>query len=383
MGLYIGIEGVGVRQSVIACADETGKVLAGYRLLGEPLSLQGTPRLLLRSRLSKLLREIARLTNRTLDELADAVVCIGVAGVTSPFDSETDLSEEIANLDITLGSLICTGDAELVLASHAASTIGSTILCNVNSTAYVATADRKVRYGGWGPAFRNEGSGYWMGKEALQEVAEECSRRSPPSEIWRRVDSWLLEGRLRDYPDWHFASIVWRRYRNRFLTAARGYDVRAALIGFANEMSIHHQWEWRSTVAGLAVPVLGAWEHHDATAAHIVETAAKHLAAQLKRACEGAGTNELTEPLVLYGGVLSHHPRFRRLLVKEVSDSIGTPQRILNAFESGTMRPVCGALLYALGNSKTGKLSLPSPAIIDRLRVQQAHIHREGELKND
>ena len=51
--------------------------------------------------------------------------------------------------------------------------------------------------------------------------------------------------------------------------------------------------------------------------------------------------------------------------------------------KQNTMRPVCGALLFALGNSTTSKLQLPPNSIIDNLINKQSPLHSIGDLKND
>lgn len=383
MSLVIGIEAIGIRQSVVVASDELGNLVGSYRLVGEPLSLHAMDRSLLRTRLSTLLREVARISDRTLNDLADARICVGMSGVTFPFDSEQDLKEEFSRLEVKIESLCCTGDAEIVLASHAGSCEGSVILCNVDAQMYVATAERSVKYGGFGPALGDDGSGYWIGKKALRSVADELSAGADPTPFWKRLDHWLVTAGSRDYPDWQAASIEWRRRRQRYLDAARGYDLRTALIAYANDLSVRQHATWRSIIAGLVIPVMAAWQDGDLTADRIVRSAAQRLAQQFRRACEMAGTAHAVSPVVLYGGVLSHHPKFIRLVADEIAGLMTKPEHFLTAFDVGTMRPACGALLFALGGSTTGNLRLPVPSVIERLRTGHARAHREGKLKND
>jgi N-acetylglucosamine kinase-like BadF-type ATPase len=383
MSLYIGIEGVGFRQSVAVAADGEGKIVATHRMLGEPLALHGTDRGLLRTRLARLIREIARLTGKRLSDLSDSTVCIGLTGVSFPFDAQVDLAEEFEQLEIKVGRLICTGDAEIILASHALSLEGSTLLCGTGSAAYISAPTCRVRFGGWGPAIEDRGSGFWIGTEALRAVTEDVSAGEPSGALWKAIDDWLLNQRTRDYPDWQLGSIMWSTHRRRYSQTERRYDSRTALLSFANQMSVRQYSEWRALVAGLVIPVMAAWDAGDSVAAHIVARAAVQLGALFRQACSYVNTQRVVSPLVMYGGVLVHNPQFLSRVVEAISDTVSRPDRILTPATPGTMRPACGALLLALGRSVTGALALPSAKVMERVQVTQANLHREGDLKND
>jgi len=380
MGIYIGIEGVGVRQSVAAVADSTGEIIAACRMPGEPLSLHSTDREVLRTSLARLIREVANRCGRNTRQLADATLCIGMTGAT--FDAEADLFGEFRKLEIPVSNVVCTGDAEIILASHAISLEGSVLLCNNGATSFVATQDQQVRHGGWGPALGDAGSATWIGKEALREVFEELSDGAESSELWKSIDNWLCGQRSKEYPDWRLASIQWAQHRERHLESGRGrYDQRSALLRFANYMVIHHPWEWRSLVGALVIPVMQLWRNGDKGARDIVENAAKHLARLHKSACARLKAALCPSPLVLYGGVLVHHRDFSDLVLSAIAKGPATPISVVTPSSPGTMRPVCGSLLFALGESRTGNLRLPEKEIVERLRAS-AHKHK-SELSND
>jgi len=172
LALFIGVEGVGMSFSVAVSADETGTVLSSVRLEGAPISLHTTDRRELRSRLAELLRTVCERAEATLEQQRNATVCLGLTGVTFPYDSLIDLPDEFDKMERPVRRLICTGDAEIVFASHAKCDHGSAIVCHMGSTAYVVAGKRRVRYGGWGPVLGDEGSGYWMGRAALRAIGE-------------------------------------------------------------------------------------------------------------------------------------------------------------------------------------------------------------------
>lgn len=384
MTLYVGIEGIGARQSVAVCADEHGRILAHCRLFGEPLTLNATDRRTLRSRLCRLLREITKQLGLTLTDLAQCVVCVGLSGVTCALEAHEELLDELQQLEIAFRKLIVTGDAEIVLVSHAQSLTGSVILCGTDCAAYVSSGTAGVRVGGWGTSIGDEGSGYWIGDETIRAIVEECDAGTDPSILWREVESWLTDpAPVRDYPEWQLASIIWLEHRQRQARTGRANDPRATFLRFASSMSIKYFWEWRAIVSALAIPTMSAWNKADGLATRIMGEAASHLAAKYRCARKRLGADSQPWPLVIYGGALTHHPDFSERVISQLGEGEPFPQTILTPRAEGTMRPVCGALLYALGESRTGELRLPVEEVVHTLREKQSALHREGELKND
>ena len=125
--LFIGIEGVGMRQSVAVAADKTGKIVGAVRL-PEPLSLTSMARESLKFNLPELLRTLChhKGLDRTLNDLSQCTVCIGMTGVTFLYDRDNELRKFLCDeMEINIGKLICTGDPQIIFASHAISNTGS------------------------------------------------------------------------------------------------------------------------------------------------------------------------------------------------------------------------------------------------------------------
>lgn len=382
MSLFIGIEGVGLRSAVAVTADDAGRILSASRAIGEPISLHTTDRHLLRLRLATLLRQVVQGAGRTLNELQDATLCIGLTGVTFPFDAETDLPSEFARLQVQVRSLICTGDAEIAFASHTSSDSGSALLCHMGSTGFATTPRAAARYGGWGPAFGDGGSGYWIGREALRAVSEQHDQQDTLSTLWALIDEWLGSLKKTDYGDWMGAALEWRKRRAQYGQPGSRYDQRTALFAFSHAMSLQKQWQWRAIVSSLTIPVMQAWRLGDRVATRIVEEAACLLVSQYVGACRLLGTQGPLSPLVLYGGVLTHNERFADLVVSKIRHQTGTLPAIVTPRTQGTLRPALGALLFALGGSATGALRLPAPHLIDNLKQSHASA-KWPELDND
>jgi N-acetylglucosamine kinase-like BadF-type ATPase len=382
MVMFVGVEGVGLRQSVAVAADSLGNILSAVRLVGMPLSFHTVERNVFRTRLVRLLEELCRKAGASIDDLKDAILCIGLTGVSFPYEAFCEVPDEIRNAELSFDTLICTGDAEVIFASHVQSDVGSAIVCHIGSVAYVTTPEKRIRLGGWGPAFGDEGSGYWIGRRALRAIGKEVEDGEPPSALWRCIDAWLSHGEEKsEVPDWKAASLLWHKYQAQY--HVRGADPRTALLSFARSLYLQKEWEWRAIASSFVIPVMRAWGEGDRVAEEIVSTAASDLAKLYRRARQQAGGVADEGPIVLYGGVLNNNERFRGLLMNRLDSRKLLPKRVVTNQTSTTMRPACGALLFALGNSQTGKLRLPSQKKIHAILESGRVPHAMGALQND
>ena len=367
-----------MRLSVAAATDETGRVLAASRRPWA-MSLHTTSRDWLQIRLNELLTDLQQRLGVGDNELADATVCIGLTGVTFPYDAQIDLPAELDELPWKFRKLVCTGDAEIVFASHAKRCSGSAVLCHVGSTAFAVSEAGSRRYGGWGPALGDEGSGYWMGRSALRAIGQEYDEGLEQSALWKRVEAWL------ESPDhhvhaWALASATWRKIASECSSAAHSFDRRTAVFRFAHEITGASADQWRQVVSGLTAPLMQAcYVDKDASAELIVEEAASMLVNQYSQVRRLAAVSS-ADPIVLYGGVLTHNPPFRDRLYGMIRDRFPDIGPLVVPGEGGAMRPVCGALLYALGESDAGGLRLPSASIIATL---EEHSRAWSQLSND
>src|SRR5260370_9357927 len=92
--------------------------------------------------------------------------CIGLAGLT--IDAVREWAErEIA--DIVGGNLLLAGDEEIALDGAFRGGAGIIIIAGTGSNVLGRGADGAMYHaGGWGPALGDEGSGFWIGQEALR-----------------------------------------------------------------------------------------------------------------------------------------------------------------------------------------------------------------------
>jgi glucosamine kinase len=122
-------------------------------------------------------RALADLLAALPAELAPVdAVCAGAAGLKDP--------QTRAFLKATLAPLTSSGivrvveDAALVLPAAGLSE-GIAVICGTGSIAVGRLGDRSCRAGGWGYLLGDEGSGYWIVREALRAVLDRADRGDP------------------------------------------------------------------------------------------------------------------------------------------------------------------------------------------------------------
>lgn len=103
-------------------------------------------------------------------------VCVGTAG-TGAAESDAFFVELLSPLT-RQGRVVVVNDARLVLAAGGL-TEGIACIAGTGSIAVGVAAGREERAGGWGYLLGDEGSGYWVVREALRELALRQDTRAP------------------------------------------------------------------------------------------------------------------------------------------------------------------------------------------------------------
>jgi N-acetylglucosamine kinase-like BadF-type ATPase len=203
---------------------------------------------------------------------------VGLAGVDRPADAErwqphlTDLSREIR----------ITNDAELLLGALPGG-IGLALIAGTGSTALGRNAmGRTARAGGWGHLLGDEGSGYDIGRQALQAVMRAADGRGPRTLLGERI-----------LAHWQVAC-------------------PEALLS-----CVYPQIE-KGDVAALAALVLAVAREGDGVAQRIVREAARELALAALAVAEALSMGEERVALAVGGGLLVHQHTFRSAVVRAV-----------------------------------------------------------------
>jgi N-acetylglucosamine kinase-like BadF-type ATPase len=170
MRYVLGIDAGGTK-TVGLLADETGRIVGEARGTGANLQTHGE-------------LEVEKVFDGILEALGSreriAAVCLGIAGVDRPRDEEV-----IRGILRRLGyreTARVVNDAAIALVAGAEERVGIVILGGTGSIAYGADRDgRTARAGGYGFLLADEGSGYWLGHQALRATVRSADGRGPES----------------------------------------------------------------------------------------------------------------------------------------------------------------------------------------------------------
>jgi N-acetylglucosamine kinase-like BadF-type ATPase len=400
----IGIEGVQTRSSVAVLSRLDGTILATSRQRAE-LQLHTLDPAVLAARVQQLLTNLLQCAKaRHPDEFRDIAhtgqllqasrTCFGISGVTFSVDRILVLPRILRNAGWPEGApVVCTGDAEISFVSHTGTLNGSMILAASGSTGYaVASLNGQPamhwRQGGWGPAVGDEGSAFRIGSDAIRAIGREFDARVPASELWKAMLAWLRDPAPRTTATAK-AAARWELYEAEVKVCQPALDLRTLLFRFVHEASYSvSPGEWRQVASRLVIPVVAAAEQGDETAEGLLEAALDELDAQQEGACfraEKAGYRAV-QPIVLSGGLLTKNPRLLEGLTQRITRRLMPREgdiRVITSSEPGTMRPVLGALLLALGGSEPERLRLPDEKTIDAVRAQHARSDLAGDLAHE
>lgn len=183
--------------------------------------------------------------------------------------------------------------------------VGALLLAGTGSMAWASDGLRQVRAGGWGEGFGDEGSAYWIGRQALGRASQALDGRHPDSAF----PGLLLRGVLGD---------------------GDHEEVSPARL-----LAWHHaQVHPRSAVAALARRVDTLAQARQPTALALLDAAARHLAEHIHAVRRRLSRPEL--PWSRAGSVLNSD-----LLLAALAREVGTAAR------PPDLPPLGGALHHA------------------------------------
>jgi N-acetylglucosamine kinase-like BadF-type ATPase len=289
-------------------ADENGRVQA--TVVGRGANLQSEGEAGIEAALRELLARILGDTD------APAVICLGMAGADRPEDFAL-VRGVLARIGRGARSVVV-NDALLALEAGSGDGPGVVVISGTGSIAYGRDRrGRAARAGGWGYVLGDEGSGYWLGRQALRSVVRAADGRGQPTALTPRVLA-------------HYG-------------AARPQDLIHEIAGGGARPS---------AIAQLAQAVGEAAADADPVAQHLIRVAAQELTNAAESVVRRLALGDA--PLWLAGGTLLGVEPLRRALLDEVA-------RRLPSMEAAalTTEPVCGAVRLAC-NELAGRLALPA-----------------------
>ncbi|MGC2696563.1 MAG: BadF/BadG/BcrA/BcrD ATPase family protein [Candidatus Angelobacter sp.] len=295
MPLYLGIDAGGTKTD---CAVSNGAELLG-QATGASCKLARVGKERGRENLQAVIRQACGLAHVSPNEVQH--VCIGMAGAS--------LAEAVHWAQQTIREL--TPDATIyvagdhVIAHRAAfgTSPGVLVISGTGSIAFGRNqAGETARAGGWGPNVSDEGSAFWVGREAVAEAL-------------RSFDVGKSNGLLSTIAD------CWKVAPEEVIRLANASEPR---------------------FPELAGPVVNAAEHGDEHAREITERAGKALAGLASAVIQRLWPQGGIVPVALSGGVLQGSA-----LVRQAFKEAMRVQQPQAAVSFAYVRPVLGALEIA------------------------------------
>lgn len=321
MRAFLGVDGGGTKTDFLLI-DEAGRVLASHRA-GSAYHLEtGVDALG-----SLLIAGIAA----TLQQagMTAAQVDFGFIGLPAHGEDSalTPRLDGLAAQVLAVGRHRCGNDMVCGWAGALAGRDGINLVAGTGSIAYGEWAGRHARAGGWGELFSDEGSAYWVAREALT------------------LFSRMSDGRAQKGP-------LYDLIRQRF--GLRGdLDLCAAIYGPPPLA--------RSELAALAPLVVRAAAAGDGEARRVFEAAARELAALVHAVRDALQPPPQALLPVSYSGGMF---QFGETLLNPLRAALGAGERQYE-FAAPKLGPAAGAALYA---ARLGGAPLSSTAVAELAR---------------
>lgn len=151
-------------------------------------------------------------------------LCMGAAGVDR--EDEKKLLQRVFEDYGFKCPVYISNDAEIMLTAGAGKPEGIVVISGTGSIAYGRDKyDREFRSGGWGHLIGDEGSGYWIGKEAINAAVRYYDRRDESTML---LD--MLMAKLNLKEGWDFIGFVYSSGKEKGDIAALASVVEEAFL---------------------------------------------------------------------------------------------------------------------------------------------------------
>jgi len=302
----LGIDAGGTK-TVCLLADADGRVRSSAR--GPGANLQALGEL----EVEKVLHEVME-SVLAQERTPPAAICLGIAGVDRPHDNAI-----IGGIMRRIGHkapVLVVNDALVALVAGAGDDgPGIVLIAGTGSICYGRNEDgRAARAGGWGYILGDEGSGWWIGREALSAVMRAGDGRGPATLLTAGV----LE---------HFA-----------------FDQVSDLVH-----EVYFRDTRRRAVAGLSGIVQGAVDDGDVVARQILSDAADELVLAVRSVATRLEMRGRQFPLVLSGSLFRVVPTLLSDVLLRLAEVAPRSQpKVLD------VEPAIGAIRLALAEARGG-----------------------------
>lgn len=293
MSLVMGLDGGGTK-TMMAFADRSGQIVSMRRAKGLDPSVDID--------WTSTLRELVVSQAKDVQRIDAAVLGLPYHGELISYSEAQCLAAQ----ELIPGKSLVLNDVRVAFDGALAGKPGVLALAGTGSMAWASRnrpGDLHIRVGGWGDAFGDEGSAFWIGREALAVVSRDLDGRTPAPRFSQAVLSAL---------------------------GLKAEELMGWCYGLENR---------RAGIAGIAIIVSMLANDGYAESAAILRSAGDHLAAHV-----GAAWRQTQTPGPLSwsyaGGVFSSQIVLDR--VAEVLGCAPVPPRL---------PPIGGAILHAAGRA--------------------------------
>lgn len=305
----LGID-AGGSKTVALVTDANGAVIGEGRAGGANLQTEGE------LQVEKVLHEVIERAMNGRYTPPEAV-CLGMAGVDREDDGRL-IRDIMRRLGFRQNTLIV-NDALIALVAGAGANPGVVVISGTGSIAFgVSHRGLAARAGGWGPTLGDEGSGYWIGRRALEAVVRDVDGRGPKTALTERVLEFFSLSR----PD--------------------------LLVS-----EIYHQPHGRRAIASLAPEVDRARLEGDLVAGEIMTDAANELATAAGSVITRLDMRGEQFPILLAGGMLKRSEWLAAEVLRRMAE-VAPRSEVLPLTEE----PVIGAVRLATA-AATGRVRVP------------------------
>jgi N-acetylglucosamine kinase-like BadF-type ATPase len=204
----LGID-AGATKTVCLLADDQGRVVGEGRGPGANLHIAGE-------------LAVEKVLHAVMEQafgdraIAPAAICLGMAGVDR--EDEAQIVRGIMRRMGFKSRVLVVNDALIALVAGAGDSPGVVIIAGTGAIVYGRNAGGvAARAGGWGHMIGDEGSGYWIGREALSAVMRAADGRGPATRLTADI---LAHFEISDVS--RLPRIVYDREQPRMAVAALG-----------------------------------------------------------------------------------------------------------------------------------------------------------------
>jgi glucosamine kinase len=184
MAYYLGFDAGGTKTECALALDET--ILA--RATGGTIKIMRVSDQQAQRHLNELLHALVAQTGIDLRDVS--CTCVGLAGISVPRVASFVRHALHAHVG---GEVLLAGDEEIALDAAFFGGPGILVIAGTGSNLIARSSDGQlIHIGGWGPAVADEGSGSWIGKQAIRSIFDALDRDDTTLLQARIMQAWDL-----------------------------------------------------------------------------------------------------------------------------------------------------------------------------------------------